>query len=137
VNAATDAVTEFLVRPGVEASSLTVRLGKAFIQLRDDRTTRVRRVRPVFARGINAATPNLTMSVELTSCNRSWDLVTPTETFTTRDNHGWITTPTAKFSDFHRPVFVFEGNPAGDSLYALHEPEGVQVEFELGGAYAE
>lgn len=133
------AFTEF---PGVQQNYIptgeTIRMGKPFIQLDPKRTTRILRMRPVFARGLAASVPSdFAMAVELASCNRSYEVLGAT-TYRTRDRHGWITTPTSATADFHQPVFVFEfGASEAEDLYSLVEPEGIEIEYLIGGAYGE
>lgn len=109
-------------------SGATPTFTTGFQQLDPGRTTRITRVRLVYSK---SAAATETVAVTIASKNRPFDTATEL-TYTTTDTHGWITTPTTTFADFHQVKFVVSGS----GVEAVSEFKGFELEWELGGQYA-
>lgn len=114
---------------GSDSIPVETLLEKAYVQLDDDRTTRIRRIRPIFSQTSNDPLP--TISITLRTKNKPYETPVTTGPRTTRDKHGWITFPRSKFGDFHQMELTQTFLGA-----RVRELEGVDVEFEIGPAYS-
>lgn len=119
----------YLAVPYQSATSATAVFEKGYMQLDEDQTQRILRVRPIYSMSDNSILPNVT--IEIRSKNKPFE--TPiVKTYTgTLDSHGWLTTPDTVFADFHRPKLTLSAIPS-----RITEISGIEVEIAFGGAYA-
>lgn len=117
---------------GANSGVTSPTLGKGYIQFKTGQTTRITRIRPIYSTtdGVSAIEQ---IVVNIKSTNKPYALPTTYGPYTSADTHGWISTPSTVFADFHAPQFVcnFDSN-----LFKLTEFEGFEYEIELGPVYA-
>lgn len=102
-------------------------LEKGYTQLDPELTTRILRVRPVYSL-ISPTT--VTTQIDVLSKSRPFDVAAP-QSYTGMDTHGWITTPSTLFADFHRVKLTLSAIPG-----LVAEIAGIEVEFMVGGVYS-
>jgi hypothetical protein len=102
-------------------------LQKGYIQLDKEATSRFTRIRPIYH---VASAYTGTWSVSIDTANRPSGAASTYGPYTAMDTHGWISTPTTGFGDFHSPKFTL--TPDIDVAKVV-EIEGFEYEAEVGG----
>lgn len=120
--------TYYLASPVRTETVISCVFEKGYMQFDEELTTRVLRVRPIYSLLDSTVSP--IASVDISSKNKPFDSATPA-TFSGLDTHGWITTPTTTFADFHRIKLTLTMKPRFGA-----EISGIEVEVETGGVYA-
>lgn len=116
---------------GGASASLPIKQGTGFIQLDERRSTRVVRVRPVYAAGTS---PDLVESVQLGLKNKHGDAL-GFGPYITKDSHGFLVCQDSKFGDFHQFVVNVQDG-ATSKTYDITELKGFEVEYQQGPVYA-
>lgn len=133
IDPVTDSWTFWLVDLDLDSSPKPeVRFKTGLGLLKKNMTTRIRRVRPIYAKKPGATA--VTVSAEIFSVNDPKDDEVGYGPFTTQDEMGWITTPEAIQADLHAVEIFIDPNATGDGKNVF-EIEAVEIEFEYGSGY--
>lgn len=102
-------------------------LQKGYMQLDKESTSRFLRLRPIY-HVTSAYTGSWSVSIDTT--NEPHGIASTSGPYTATDTHGWISTHSSVFGDFHSPTFSL--TPDVD-VSKIVEIEGFEYEAEIGG----
>lgn len=105
---------------------------KPYIQLDPELTTRVTRVRPIYASG--SAVP-VAVSASIAMKNRTYSTPIVAGPYTEKDSHGWVVCPTSPFGDFMQPRLQIGAGL--DDITTVTQLESLEIEYVQGPRYAE
>jgi len=136
--ALTNPPPDFLANFKLDALSTTsFSLTRAYIQPDPERTSIVKRVRPI----INFDDPSpgfqVFLFVRSTSTAHGTAGVVVSGAHTTRDNQGWVVVPGGtKAANFHSISLSYSSNGVAKLSDRVHEFEGFEIDYELGGKFS-
>ncbi len=107
-------------------------LQKSYMQFKRYRTSRIKRIRPVYSSTVAEANNKFVLTIESTNEPHSTTPIVKGP-YTDRDAHGWIVTADTVFADMHSVKLTMTPNPV---MHKVVEFKGYEYEVEIGGAYA-
>lgn len=118
--------------PDFAAAGQQIQISDSYRKLNEEVTTRIVRVRPVYARASGAGPLPMTISIDSRNNLVQFGAVL---TLTSIDSHGWYTAPASSFAEFHGVFFLIPSTASGTET--ITELKGYEIEYELGPRYSQ